>query len=321
MPKKTTVKKQSKQQGLISPLKPTPTNKQKPNSPINLKEKIYLFLLFFLPSIIINIFLFSPLLDISEFSIRSHYSYFLHQFLTIMAPFVFSILMIYFHHSLNSKNKKTITTIIFILPLIILNLYIYINYFLILTPFVIISLILIINFLLSEYSRINLLKKISKFILTFILGFIFIFHINSTPSLKIFLDMDSSGYEGCGKDFYQSFIQHAKKNDSSLCFNQPQNINYTQEFKQLLDKYCLGPGKNKIIIETKYLNYNFTSSCLTAFAIYTNDLSHCQYLKDEQNDECLIDYAIAKNQPEICDLITSTERKTQCQIRIYQQNN
>jgi hypothetical protein len=186
--------------------------------------------------------------------------------------------------------------------------------------------VIIYSFIESKISR-DSLKKTFK-ILVILISVIFIF-----LTLMNILVSGLFRYESCGETFNNVYIQAAKEKDSSFCFDTDIDLNYYVGFKGYT--YCTTPNKDSIEI-FKYRNdvpeyekpklerLSFegqSTSCISSFADYTQDVNVCQSLKihnDNLTDEdkvyffdskvsgCIYNFATRNKDWQVCDLILET---------------
>lgn len=169
----------------------------------------------------------------------------------------------------------------------------------------------VINFLIKN----NFFKKIllTLIILTSICFFYFIYFVGGRIQ-----------YESCGKEFNDTYIEQSKINNSSFCLNNNIKLNSYIDFKG--GNYCKTPNMDIIRTNPDY----YSAECLTSFAQYTNDVSHCNIIEsnnlkmsgwiagdgNEGNKEgCISRYATSKLDVNYCELLKNKDRDRDICIR------
>ncbi|HIH43031.1 TPA: hypothetical protein HA246_05285 [Candidatus Woesearchaeota archaeon] len=151
------------------------------------------------------------------------------------------------------------------------------------------------------------IKKIFKIIVIIIAVFFIL-----TTLIKLILISSLFKYESCGREFNELYIEYAKSNDPSFCLDSKRNLNTFIGFKG--DDYCKTPYKDTIIPTQD----DFAATCITSFAKYTNDISHCDLIESNNLSishslsdsgfsgnkyHCIMAYAIDKLKPDYCDTL------------------
>jgi hypothetical protein len=121
-------------------------------------------------------------------------------------------------------------------------------------------------------------------------------------------------YKSCGKEFNELYILSAKSNDPSFCLNSDIKLNSYPGLKGGI--YCKTPYKDSIEVWGNV----FSGECITSFAKYTNDISHCELIAVNNlgtggssssggfignKYHCIMEFAIDKLNDSYCDLLPS----------------
>ena len=165
--------------------------------------------------------------------------------------------------------------------------------------------VIIYSFIESKISK-DSLKKTFKILIILIS----VFFILST--LMNILVYGLFRYDSCGKEFNELYLKNAESNNPSFCLDLPNNLNTAIDLKGY--SYCITPNRDSI---TPTQN-NFASTCITSFAKYTNDISHCNLIASNNLSightlggsgfsgnkyHCIMEYAVDKLKPDLCETL------------------
>lgn len=165
--------------------------------------------------------------------------------------------------------------------------------------------VLIFHFIEEKLSK-KYFKLIFKLIVIISLIVLFLFN------LPYILFGNLSTYTSCGKEFNQAYISSAKNNDSTFCLDSSMQLNYYTGLKGR--HYCQTPNKDFIEVN------HFSGECITSFAKYTNDISHCEIIAynnlstgsslsssgfKRNKYHCIMEFAVYKLNDSYCDFLPS----------------
>ncbi len=214
-----------------------------------IKKKVWLFLLFLIPSIF---------------------------FVNLLNDFLF-------HLTMNSESMHNFVSYFALVIITILFVMVY-------------------SFIESKITK-SLMRKTFKIIIILISVF-FIF-----SNLMNILVYGLFKYDSCGKEFNELYVKNAKYDDSFFCLNLPSDIHTVTGFKG--SSYCTTPNKDLVTPTQDH----FAVTCITSFAKYTNNISHCDIIESKNLNgskySCMMDYAIDKLKPNLCETLPDKSR-THC---------
>jgi hypothetical protein len=115
-------------------------------------------------------------------------------------------------------------------------------------------------------------------------------------------------YPSCGKEFNTAYFSGSENKNSSFCFDKTIELNYYIS-PENEGYYCETPNKDTIA------KGEIESGCVTSFAIYNNDISYCDKLKNQDfpalgmstdgYENCIAEFAISKLDDRYCDLLST----------------
>ena len=184
---------------------------------------------------------------------------------------------------------------------------------------------LILHFIERKISKNSL--KITFKLITFIILFVL-----NCFGLAYAIFGSSFTYKSCGKEFNTLYILSAKSNNPSFCLNLDINLNSYSGLKG--GTYCETPYKDLIEVDS------FSGGCITSFAKYTNDISHCEIIASHNlptggslssvgfignKYHCIMEFATDKLNGSYCDLLPSggefSDRNQCLKIIAWRTNN